>query len=75
MFPDSHHSPAIFFQAGAHGSVPTPVSLDLPAPVFNVGTGDALASWTPMPKTSIDEDSETLCRKDKIRSSGQVTHV
>ncbi len=72
MFPHPHGSPAHPCKLLIDPAIPIPIAINLLGPVGLVRTGQLPAFRTAVPKAAVDKDSDALCRKGKVRSSGKV---
>jgi hypothetical protein len=66
MFPNSQHLPTLFSQNPRHGPVALDVALNLAFPIFVVCGRQATARWMPVPKTTVNKNSDLRLRKHKI---------
>mgnify|MGYP001452427039 CR=1 FL=1 len=69
MFPSAQHGPASRYQAVVGVLVASLVAFNLAAPILLVGAGLLVVVGAAVPKTSVDEHSESAARKDDVGSS------
>ena len=65
MLPDTNNRPAVVFQLLIHFCIPIDIGLDLFHPEFFPGLRFLKTDWTFMPKTTVNENSDSLfCEYD-----------
>ncbi len=72
MFPYSKYAPPECTQFPRTTAISAAIFYDFFLPVGTVVLGQAIASWTTMPKTAVNKDGKPLGSKDKIRLTRQI---
>ena len=76
MLPHSHDMEPCPIQAATNPLVSTSILVELVGPETTIGTREiALASWTTVPETPIDEQRQTYLREEEVGVTRYVAWV
>jgi hypothetical protein len=72
MFPETENGPARLSERVVGVAISQPVPLDFGAPVIGVCSRRSAVFGATVPKAAVDEDGDTLCRKDQVGGPTQA---